>query len=115
MESVLSSSGVLVSAGIVVMSVNENVVSIEFSTSYLGILYESYTMELSLTDAGPPTVLRHDLPYFVPVQQMATNYSTVAKETSSSCELFVWAIYRYLHAFVARRQESMLVPVCLAR
>lgn len=100
-------------AGIAVRSVNENVVSIEFSTSYLGILYESYTMELSLTDAGPPTVLRHDLPYFVPVQQMATKYSTVAKETS--CEQFVWAVYRYLHAFVARRQESMLVPVCFTR
>ena len=94
-------------------SVKQNSVSLEFCTSYLGTSYESYTMELllSLADATPTplSVIRHDLPYFVPVQQIAAEYSTVAKETA--CQQFVWVIYRYLHDFVARRQETVLAKV----
>jgi len=66
-------------------------------------------MELSLTDAAPLSVIRHDLPYFVPVQQLVADYSAAAKE--SATQQFVWAIYQYLHAFVARRQETVLAKV----
>jgi len=77
--------------------------------SYLGISYESYAMELSSSDATAVAVIHHGLPYFVPVQQIATHCSTVAKEIA--CGEFVWTVYRYLHAFVARRQETMLAQV----
>lgn len=94
-------------------SVKQNSVDLDFCTSYLGTSYESYVMELSLIDTtfSPLSVIHHDLPYFVPVQQIVAESSTVAKETA--CQQFVWAIYRYLHAFVARRQETVLTKVSL--
>lgn len=91
-------------------SVKENSVNIELCTSYLGISYESYAMELSLTGDNVVSVICHDLPYFVPVQQILADNAAVAKETA--CQQFVWAVYRYLHAFVARRQETVLAKVC---
>ena len=99
--------------GVAVTSVNENSVSVEFCTSYLGVSYESYAMELSFSDASPVSVIHHDLPYFVPVQQISTECCKVAKE--EACGEFVWAVYRYLRAFVARRQETQLARVCFAR
>jgi len=98
--------------GVVVTSVKQNSVCIEFCTSYLGQLYESYAIELTSDDATPVSVIRHNLPYFVPLQQIATDCSTVAKEIA--CGQFVWAVYRYLHAFVVRRQETVLAQVCFA-
>jgi len=96
-------------SGVAVTSVKENSVCFEFCTSYLGVSYESYAMELSLTDATPLSVICHDLPYFMPVQQIATDSSTVANETAH--QQFVWAVYLHLHAFVARRQETVLAKV----
>ena len=92
-------------------AVKQNSVNVEFCTSYLGTSYESYAMELSLADASPLSVIDHNLPYFVPLQQILADYATVAKETA--CQQFVWAVYRYLHAFVARRQETILAQVSL--
>jgi len=96
-------------AGVTVTSVKQNSVGIELCTSYLGISYERYAIELSQTDAAPVSVIRHDLPYFVPLQQILADSATDAKETA--CQDFVWAVYRYLHAFVARRQETVLAKV----
>jgi len=96
--------------GVAVTLVKEKSVSVEFCTSYLGISYESYAMELTSSDATPVSVVHHDLPYFVPVQKIVTDCCSVAKEVA--CEQFVWAVYRYLHAFVARRQEAQLAGVC---
>ena len=90
-------------------SVKEDSVCLEFCTSYLGKSYESYVMELSLTDAAPLSVIRHDLPYFVPLQQIVGEYSAVTKETAY--QQFVWAVYQHLHGFVARRQETVLAKV----
>lgn len=92
--------------GVAVTAVKQNSVSIEFCTSYLGMSYESYALELSSSDAAPVSVVHHDLPYFVPVQQIVSDCSTVAKEEAR--RQLVWAVYRYLHAFVARRQETLL-------
>jgi len=95
-----------------VRSVKQNSVNLDFCLSYLGTSYESYTMELLLTDSTfPQSVVHHDLPYFVPVQQILAANSTVAKETA--CQQFVWSVYRYLHAYVARRQETVLAKVSL--
>jgi len=66
-------------------------------------------MELSLNDGAPLSVIRHALPYFIPVDQLAAEFCTDASETA--CQRFVWAIYRYLHAFVARRQEAIFAKV----
>jgi len=99
-------------AGAAVTSMNENAVCIEFRTSYLEISNEVYTVELSLTDASPLSVIRHDLPSFVPLQQLLTHSSSFAKEIA--CPQFVWAVYRYLHAFAARRQETVLAKVCIS-
>ena len=66
-------------------------------------------MELSLTDATPLSVIRHNLPYFVPLQQILADYAIVSKDTV--CQQFVWAVYQCLHAFVARRQETILAQV----
>lgn len=92
-------------------SVKQNSVSIELCTSYLGVSYESYAMEFQLTDSTPVSVTRHNLPYFVPLQQILADYATVAKEVA--CQQFLWAVYQYLHAFVARRQETILAKVGL--
>jgi len=98
--------------GVTVTSVKQNSVNVEFCTSYLGTLYESYAMELSSSDDAPVSVVHHDLPYFVPVQQIVTDCCTVAKEEAHG--QFVWTVYRYLHAFVARRQETLLAQVRVA-
>ena len=98
--------------GVSVTSIKQDSVDIEFCTSYLGVSYESYAMELSSSDATPVSVIRHYLPYFVPVQQIVTDCCTVVKEIA--CGQFVWAVYRYLHAFVARRQEALLARVYFA-
>lgn len=90
-------------------SVKQNLVNLEFCTSYLGVSHESYMMELSLNDGAPLSVIRHALPYFIPVDQLAAEFCTDASETA--CQRFVWAIYRYLHAFVARRQEAIFAKV----
>jgi len=66
-------------------------------------------MELSLPGATPLSVIRHYLPYFVPVQQIVAECSAVPDVTA--CQQFVSTIYRYLHAFVARRQETVLAKV----
>jgi len=95
--------------GVTVTSVKQNSVDIELCTSYLGISYERYAIELSLTDAMSVSVVRHNLPYFVPLQKILADSNAAAEETA--CQHFVWTVFRYLHAFVARRQEAVLAKV----
>lgn len=92
--------------GVAVTSVNQISVCLEFCTSYPGTSHECYTVELTLPGATPVSVLRHDLPHFIPVQQIVAECLTVADTTAY--QQFVWTVYRYLHAFVARRQETVL-------
>ena len=97
-------------AGVTVTSTESDTVELQFCTSYLGKSYESYVVKLMSTNDTPLSVVSDDLPYFLPVQQIEASCQSGAGEAMR--QEFVWSVYRHLHAYVSRRQETLLAKVC---
>jgi hypothetical protein len=87
----------------------KGVTRITFQLSYQGKSCESYVADVRLCGEVPISIERHDIPQFVPLAAI------VAKCSSGLAEFylddFVWSVYRYLNAYVTRKQDALAARV----
>ncbi|KNC49538.1 uncharacterized protein AMSG_05566 [Thecamonas trahens ATCC 50062] len=88
-------------AGKSVFPVGDDKLGIRFETFYQGAFFESYFVILALDEeAGkPPSVFRHTLPHFLPLDAVASEF------LGKSVATFIEKVSDLLHAFVARREH----------
>lgn len=98
-------------SGVSVSSLGAEVSRITFQTSHLGQAYDCYTVDVALMAHGqvPFAVLRHDLPPFIPLTKIVDECVLAASKNIVEC--FIWTVFKYLHAYVCRRQEAAMLKV----
>jgi len=96
--------------GVSVSSVGERLTRITFQTSYLGKSCDSFIADLRLGGNVPLTIVRHDIPQFVPLSQIVAKCSSL----EFCLDDFVWNVYSYLNAYVTRKQDVLAARVRLS-
>lgn len=96
-------------SGVSVSSLGAEVSRIIFQTAHLGQAYDCYTVDVELGGQIAFAVLRHDLPPFVPLTKIVDE--CISAPSKNGVECFIWTVYKYLHAYVSRRQEAMMLKV----